>query len=63
MNRTGLKWWQLAIVINVVIATICLFGINEVNVGSVISLAYALASFYLLKFVDTDKIKGYDDVA
>ena len=63
MNRTGLKWWQLAIVINVVIAIICLFSINEVSVGSVIVLAYALVSFCLLKFVDTAKIKGYDDVA
>lgn len=63
MNRTGLKWWQSAIIINVVVATICLFSINEVSVGSVIILAYALASLYLLRFVDTDKIKGYDDVA
>lgn len=63
MNRTGLKWWQIAIVINFAIAFICLIGMNIEQWSAVFVLAYAGISAYLLRYVPTDKIKGYDNVA
>ena len=63
MNRTGLKWWQIAIAINFVVAFISMIGMNVEQPTALFVLAYAAVSAYLLKFVPTNKIKGYDDVA
>lgn len=63
MNRTGLKWWQIAIVINFVVAFISLLCFDVEQVSFLFVLAYAAVSVYLLKYVPTDKIKGYDNVA
>lgn len=63
MNRTGLKWWQIVIAINFAAAFICLIGMNVEQPSALIVLAYAAISTYLLKYVPTDKIKWYDDVA
>lgn len=63
MNRIGLKWWQIVIAVNFAVAFICLIGMNVEQASSLFVLAYAAVSTYLLKYVPTDKIKGYDDIA
>ena len=63
MNRIGLKWWQVIIAANFVIAFIFMVGMNIEQSNSLFILAYAAVSVYMLKYIPTDKIKGYDDVA
>ena len=63
MNRIGLKWWQIVIAINFVVAFISLIGMNVEQASALFVLAYVVVSTYLLKYVPTDKIKGYDDIA
>lgn len=63
MNRTGLKWWQIAIAINFAVAFICLIGMNVEQQSALVILGYAGVSAYLLKYVPTNKIDGYDDIA
>lgn len=63
MNRTSLKWWQLAIMVNALIAFFAVMGINEFNYGAFGVIVYAIVSFCLTRFVSLSKVKGYDDVA
>lgn len=63
MNSSGLKWWHIGIVVNFVVAFICITGVNVEHVNSVYVLVYAVVSAYLLKYVPTDKISDYDDIA
>lgn len=63
MNSTSLKWWQLAIMVNALVAFFAVIGINEVDFTTVLVIVYAIVSFYLTKFVSLSKVKGYDDIA
>lgn len=62
MNRTGLKWWQIVIAINFVVALMSFIGMNTEQPSALFVLAYTAISAYLLKFIPRN-IKGYDDIA
>lgn len=58
-SLSSMKWWQKAIIANLVICIVLLFGVE----ASWFVLLYTIASAYLLKYIPTDKIEGYDDIA
>ena len=63
MNRTGLKWWQLAILVNALIAFMVLMGVNTIDINCLFVVLYAALSFYLAAKVYRSNIEKFDNAA
>lgn len=57
--NSSLKWWQKAIIVNLIVSVLILLGVG----ANWFVIGYAAIAVYLLKFVPTENIKGYDDIA
>lgn len=57
--NSSLKWWQKAIIVNLIVSVLILLGVG----ANWFVIGYAAVAVYLLKFVPTKNIKGYDGIA